>query len=91
MKLSICGLMWTGGIVLGLSLFLVGVLNLVWHGYGVAYLDVMRSIYPGYRSLSGFVGVTVGTLYGVLDGAVAGAVFGWIYNALVRSEPPATE
>ena len=90
MKLSTKGLAATGAIVWGLSLFLVGLLNLIWPNYGVAFLDVMRSVYPGFKNLSGLGGLIMGTLYGVVDGAVAGAVFGAIYNALMKPEPPAT-
>jgi len=90
MKLSIKALAWTGGIVWGLSLLLVGVLNLIWPRYGTNFLNGMRSVYPGFKSVSGFVGVIVGTLYAIVDGAVAGAVFGWIYNAFAKTEPPKT-
>ena len=47
----------------------------------------MRSIYPGYKSLSGFAGVIVGALYAVVDGAVAGALFGWLYDSFVKPAP----
>jgi hypothetical protein len=90
MKLSIKGLAWTGGIVWGLSLLLIGVLNLIWPTYGVAFLDVMRSVYPGFKSLSGVGGVIVGTLYAAVDGAVAGALFGWLYNTVTKPQPPTT-
>ena len=88
MKLSIKGLAWTSGLLWGASLFLVGVLNLIWPKYGTGFLDVMRSGYPGYGSLSGFVGVIVGTLYALVHGAVAGALFGWLYNYFAKPEPP---
>ena len=88
MKLSIKGLVWTGGILWGASLLIVGILNLIWPKYGVEFLDVMRSLYPGYKSLTGIVGVVVGTLYAVVDGAVAGALFGWLYNAFAKPAPP---
>lgn len=88
MKLSIKGLASTGGVLWGASLFLVGVLNLIWPHYGTGFLDVMRSIYPGYAGSSGFVGVIVGTLYAAVDGAVAGALFGWLYNYFATPEPP---
>ena len=88
MKLSIKGLAWTSGLLWGVSLFLVGVLNLIWPHYGTGFLDVIRSIYPGYKALSGFVGVIVGTLYAVVDGAVAGALFGWLFNYFAKPKPP---
>ncbi len=86
MKLSIKGLALTSGILWGASILLVGVGNLIWPSYGVAFLDLARSIYPGYGSMGGFGGVIVGTLYGVADGAIAGAIFAWLYNAVSGSE-----
>jgi len=82
MKLSVKGLAITAAIVWGGAIFLTGLLNLIWMGYGVAFLDMARSIYPGYAGTAGFAGVIVGTLYGVVDGAVGGAVFAWLYNRL---------
>lgn len=85
MKLSMKGLALTAAILWGGCIFLVGVLNLVWSGYGTAFLDLVRSIYPGYAGTAGFGGVIVGTLYGIVDGLVCGALFGWFYNALSSS------
>ena len=85
MKLSVKGLAITSAIVWGGCILLTGILNLIWTGYGVAFLDMVRSIYPGYQAMSGFVGVIVGTLYGVVDGAVCGAIFAWLYNKLSGS------
>ena len=63
-----------------LGMFLTGLGNLIWPGYGQAFLDVMASLYPGYRATASLGQVIIGTLYGVVDGAVAGAVFAWLYN-----------
>ena len=86
MKLSIKGLALASGILWGGSILLVGVANLIWPSYGVAYLDLARAIYPGYGSSAGFGGVIVGTLYGVADGAVAGAILAWLYNILSATD-----
>lgn len=80
MKLSVKGLALTSAILWGGCILLVGILNLIWNGYGVAFLDMARSIYPGYATTGGFGGVVVGTLYGAIDGAICGALFGWLYN-----------
>ena len=63
-----------------LGMFLTGLVNLIWPGYGQAFLEVMASLYPGYRATASLGQVIVGTVYGVLDGAVAGVVFAWLYN-----------
>jgi len=83
--LSAKGLAWTAGIVWGACVLLVGIANLIWPGYAVAFLDMVRSIYPGYAETSGFVGVIVGTLYALVDGFVGGWIFGWLYNRFAGS------
>ena len=44
-------------------MFLSGVANLIWDGYGEDFLDVMASVYPGYDATASFGQVIVGTLY----------------------------
>jgi hypothetical protein len=61
-------------------IFIVGLANLVSDTYGVAFLEVIDSVYPGYQMGGGFGQVVVGTLYGSLDGAIGGFVFGFLYN-----------
>jgi hypothetical protein len=63
---------------------MVAVANIMWPGYGRAFLDVVDSIYPGYHAGMGFRSVISGTMYAVLDGAVAGAILGWLYNRLAH-------
>ena len=63
-----------------LAMFLTGLGNLIWPGYGQALLDVMASVYPGYQATPSFGQVLIGTLYGLLDGAVVGAVVACFYN-----------
>jgi hypothetical protein len=79
--ISVKGLALTMGVLWAACVFLVGVANLLWPTYGVAFLEIPKSIYPGYASTSGFWGVIVGTLYALLDGGILGAVFAWLYNA----------
>ena len=69
------GVIWAGG------LFLVILVNMIWSGYAVAFLDVVDSIYPGFHRGSGS-GLIIGPLYALLDGAVAGWIFAWLYNRL---------
>jgi len=85
--LSVRGLALTVGILWGGCVFLVGIGNLMWSSYGVAFLEIPRSIYPGYASMAGLGGVMVGSLYALFDGVILGAVFGWLYNALRRKDP----
>ena len=69
-----CGVLWGGAI------FLVGLSNLAWPGYGAAFLELAASIYPGYRPGSGIGSIVTGSLYGLVDGAIGGAIFALIYN-----------
>jgi hypothetical protein len=71
-----CGLMWGGG------LFVISLTQLMWPWYGVAFLSIMESIYPGYQGMEGLLGALVLLLYGLLDGIVAGGIFAWLYNRL---------
>ncbi len=80
MKLSVKGLALASAIGWGGCILLVGIAGLIRPGYGAAFLDVARSLYPGYAATSGFAGVVVGTLYGLVGGWVCGAVFAWLYN-----------
>ncbi len=62
-------------------------LNVLFPPYGVAFLELGASIYPGYDGPAGFGSVIVVTLYAAVDGAVAGAVLAWVYNLVARSQP----
>ncbi|MFQ5741888.1 MAG: hypothetical protein ACE5JX_23075 [Acidobacteriota bacterium] len=87
MKLSLKGMTLAAALAWGvLAMFLTGLGNLIWTGYGQGFLDVMASVYPGYHAQASFGQVFIGTLYGLLDGAVAGAVFAWLYNRFTASQ-----
>ena len=88
MSLSVKGLALTAAIFWGVLMFLMGISHLVWPSYGLAFLELVQSIYPGY-TIGGFGSVIVGTLYASVDGAIGGAIFAWLYNKL-SAAPPAT-
>ncbi len=83
MKLNLKALTLTAGILWALAVFLVGVLNLIRSDYGVAFLQLIASIYPGYYATSSVGDLVVGTLYALVDGAICGLVFGCLYNLFV--------
>jgi hypothetical protein len=83
MKLNIKALALTAGILWALALLLVGAANLIWSGYGVAFIQLMASIYPGYHAAGSIGDLIVGTLYALVDGAICGLVFAWLYNFFV--------
>ena len=83
MKLNLKAFALTTGILWGAAMLLTGLANLIWTGYGVAFLQLMASLYPGYHADGTIVDLVMGVLYALVDGAIAGLVFGWLYNVLV--------
>ena len=86
MKLNIKALSLTIGILWALSMFLLGITNFFWPGYGETFLQTMASIYPGYDAKNSIADIFIGTLYGFLDGIVGGFIFGWFYNRLAVNQ-----
>ncbi len=80
MKLSVGGLTVTLALLWGGGVLFCGIANLIWPSYGVAFLQLVSSIYPGYHATRSLGSIVVGTLYALLDGAVCGLLFGWLYN-----------
>jgi ABC-type phosphate transport system permease subunit len=71
----------------GLVVFLVGLANLLWPTYGVEFLKIIDSIYPGYHFGEwGLGGVIVGTLYAIIDAWVIGVIFALIYNKFTKKK-----
>ena len=84
MKLSVKGLAITAAIIWGAALLIVGSANMMFPGYGLDFLEVMGSIYPGYHPETGFSSVIIGSVYGVVDAGIGGAIFAWLYNCISK-------
>ena len=82
MKLNLKALTLTLALLWAVTLFIMGVANLAWPGYGKAFLQVMASIYPGYAASGSFGDVIVGSLYALVDGAILGLILGGLYNLM---------
>ena len=80
MSLNIKAMVLTIGAAWGGCFLFIGLANLLVETYGLAFLELGASIYPGYNGPAGFGSVIVVTLYATLDGAVVGAILAWIYN-----------
>jgi hypothetical protein len=80
MRFNLRALTLSAAVFWGLALLLTGLANKLWPGYGIGFLAVVESIYPGYEASGTLVDLLVGTLYALVDGAVAGLIFGWLYN-----------
>ncbi|MBD3646786.1 MAG: hypothetical protein HUJ31_04885 [Pseudomonadales bacterium] len=85
MKLNIKAMAIAFGIVWGGVILIVGVANMISPDYGVAFLEMAASIYPGYEVTGSLGQVIVASLYGLVDGAIGGAVFAFLYNLFVPS------
>lgn len=81
MRLSVKSMALTLGILWSVVFLLVGLANQIWSGYGLPFLVLMDSVYPGY-DVGGFGSVIVGTLYAFVDAAIGGAILAWLYNRL---------
>ncbi len=84
MRLSVSSLALAAALFWALSFLFVGVVNYVRPPYGLAFLEIMSSLYPGYKALGTPNSIIVGTLYAFVDGGVAGAIFAWLYNLFTR-------
>ncbi len=86
MKIDVKALGFSFALLWGGAIFITGIANLIWPTYGIAFMEILASIYPGYQATASFGHVIVGTLYGLLDGFGGGLVLGWLYNLFVRTE-----
>lgn len=82
MKLSVKGMAITSAVIWGASILIVGLINCWNPAYGLSFLNVVESIYPGYHAATGLTSVVIGTGYALFDGAVGGALVAWLYNRL---------
>jgi hypothetical protein len=83
MKFKVIQLGLTFTIIWAATILLVGIGNLVFSGYGEAFLKIIDSLYPGYHyGQWGFGGVIVATLYAALDGFILGVASAWVFNLL---------
>jgi len=80
MCLDLKAMALAGSALWALTVLVVGLINLVRPGYGVAFLQGLSSVYPGYHATPTLGDVLTGTGYALFDGAVTGWLFGWLYN-----------
>ena len=80
MKLNVKALAAAAAVLWGAAVLLVCLVNLGYSEYGIGFLTVLKTIYPGFDASGSLADVVTGTLYAVVDGAVFGLVFGWLYN-----------
>jgi hypothetical protein len=82
MKLSIKKFALTCSVFWGLAVLIISTANHIWPDYGVIFLTVIASVYPGYEAMQGIGSIITGSLYALVDAGIGGAVFAWLYNKL---------
>lgn len=81
MRFSFKAMAIAGGLLWGGAILLVGLINLAQPGYGMNFLQMTSSVYPGFHDAHTIRSVLIGTFDGIIDGAVAGLLFAWLYNS----------
>jgi hypothetical protein len=69
------------------AVWALGVLFVGWvssFGWGVNFVDVMSSMYIGYKP--SFLGGIIGAIWAFVDGAIGGAIIAVVYNAFARKK-----
>lgn len=82
MKISLRGMTIAGGILWGGAILLVALIHLAEPAYGVNFLQMTSSVYPGFHASRSAASVALGTVEGFIDGAIAAAIFAWLYNSI---------
>ena len=80
MRFSLKATALAGAILWGGAILFVGIVNLSRPGYGMSFLEMTSSIYPGFHVSRTLGSVLMGGFDGFLDGALAGLLFAWLYN-----------
>jgi hypothetical protein len=85
MKLSIKGMAVAAGLLGGGAILFVGLINLYAPNYGLSFLEMMSSVYPGFQVSHTVGSVMYGSICGLFDGAIAGSLLAWLYNSCART------
>jgi hypothetical protein len=80
MRFSFKAMALSGALLWGGAILLVGLINLAAPGYGLSFLQMTSSVYPGFHDTHTIRSVLIGTFDGLVDGAIAGLLFAWLYN-----------
>jgi hypothetical protein len=79
-RINVKALALTGGVLWGGAVLLVGVCHYIWPGYGLTFLQVLDSIYPGYHAVPSLEQALIAAGYALLDGAITGFLVAVLYN-----------
>jgi hypothetical protein len=88
MRLSLRAMALAGGILWCSGILFVGLVNLVSPSYGLSFLQMISSVYPGFHVSRTIGDVLTGAGYALFDGAIAALLFGWLYNLFAGEARP---
>ena len=74
MRLSVKAMTIAAGLVWGGAIFCVGTMHMVDPSYGVNFLEMTSSVYPGFPSAGTAGSLAMGTVEGLIDGCTCGLV-----------------
>lgn len=77
------------GLLWGAAILCVGIIHMANPNYGVSFLQMMSSVYPGFHSSGTVGGLAIGTIEGIIDGAIAGLVLSLLHNAFTYAHTEA--
>jgi hypothetical protein len=80
MRLKVIGLMFAAAFCWALALAVVGVLNILFPGYGAEYLKIIASVYPWYKATGAVEDLIYGIVTAFVDGLICGLIFALLYN-----------
>ena len=88
MRLSVKGMTIAAGLLWAAAILCVGIIHIADPSYGVNFLQMTSSVYPGFLSAGTAGSLAIGAIEGFIDGAITGLVLSLLYNAFthVRSE-----
>jgi hypothetical protein len=86
-KISLKAIGIAAGVLWGGAILFLGLINLASPSFGLSFLQVISSVYPGFHVSRTIGDVLTGTVYALIDGAIAGLVFGWLYNLSLGRNP----
>lgn len=80
-KLDVKALGLTLAIVWGASMLIMGLVAMGTN-YGVVFVNVLSTMYLGYRPT--IAGSIIGAIWGFVDAGIAGVIIAWLYNKLAK-------